>query len=279
MPAAPDRQYGLTMDERLPSSVGAAPVGTIIGGLHDRLRRRGGRPAIVDSRGSHSSAEFARTYQRAAAGLISRGMQPNDVVATLAPVGAERFTAVCATITAGGVALPLDAGTPIQVLASVLIETDTRLLITAAPFTTLALRLAERSRVRQVISFEKTEETTPFDELTHGPRHSETYDPDHFLFSNGLVTYDPSTGTPSTRHRHSGLLELFVTLNSELLPRESDVVLVEPAIAEPELTVLTALALWHGARVAAAPSAEAAERLAAEHPVTVRGKPAIRRIS
>ncbi|WP_046467978.1 AMP-binding protein [Allosalinactinospora lopnorensis] len=256
---------------------GAEPIGTITGGLLDRLRRRGGNATVSDSRGPATDAvAFASTIERAATGLGRRGVCPGDVVGVLAPVSPVRLTAVYTVMAVGGIALPLELASDRETQIDVLTETDARLLLVTASLAGTALGLAERSRVRQVIAFGEAPETTPFEELLLPGTDSGGYDPARGLFNNGILDYQAtSEGVVTTLYGHTDLLNLFRRFGAELELSRSDVVAVEPGMAEPARTALAALALWQGVSVvttAAETEPEIRRDLAAAC-ATVRGAP------
>ncbi|MFC7329492.1 AMP-binding protein [Marinactinospora rubrisoli] len=262
---------------------GPSPAGSITGGLLPRLRRCGFRSQVVDTHGGRVDAvEFADVVHRAAAGLCRRGVWPDDVVAVLAPVGPERLIAVYTAMAIGGVALPLDLGSDLDTLADVLARTDARLILVAAPLAGVALELAERSRIRQIIAFGDVPGTTPFRELLRPPEDGSSYDPEHGLFDSGVLSYAvPHGGLVTTVHSHVELLGAFHRLQERLAITASDVVLVEPGMGEPDRVVLAAVALWNGATLVTTRLEEgsAVARAAAAFGVTVRGGPTPRRIA
>lgn len=271
MTARPATRFSPT-EQPSPSQRGAAPVGSIVGGLPDRLRRLGFRSGVTDADGTATdSQEFAATARRAAKGLARRGMRPDDVVGVLAPVGTERLTACYATMGAGGRALPLELASDLETLIDVLAATDARIILATAPLALIALELAERSRVRQVISFGTVPETTPFDELLQ--RADDGYDPSHGLFSNGIVSYrSAADGVHTTLHGHIELLDRFRRFDADLALTPSDTVLLEPGAPESVRAVLAAVALWNGSSLVSTDGVEeaAVREVAAEVGATVR---------
>src|SRR5690606_7714827 len=181
--------------ERLPSAVdgpvahlprGTAPYGSLTGGLLDRLRRFGDFGSVADHQGERmSGAEFATVVQYAAAGLSRRGLHPNDVVAVLAPVSTARLVSVYTAMAVGCVALPLELSSDVDTLIRVLVDTDARMILTTGALAPLAVELADRSRVRQVVSFGEAPATTPFTELLRPAPRCGGYDPAHCLFDSG----------------------------------------------------------------------------------------------
>src|SRR5580693_9178185 len=115
---------------------------------------RGEHRALVEGSGqSCTYAELAVTVQSAAAGLAWRGLQPRDVVGVYVPDAACYVLAVHAIRAAGGVPTPLAASLTVPEMAGQLADCGARMLLTAPPLAAAALAAADRSWVRQVISF------------------------------------------------------------------------------------------------------------------------------
>ncbi|MBB4933481.1 acyl-CoA synthetase (AMP-forming)/AMP-acid ligase II [Lipingzhangella halophila] len=260
-------------------------MGPLTTGLLNKLRRRGSIATVSEAGGPRTDARvFARTVERAAMGLASRGVWPGDVVAILAPVSPARLTAVYTVLAVGGVALPLekngtiDTDTQIEVLT----ETDTRLLLVTSPLATAALEMAERSRVRQVIAFGSAPETTPFEELLESSADSAPRCPAHDAFDSGIVGYQATGGgVVTTLYGQADLLDRFRQFDAELDLRHGDVVAVESGMPEPSRTALAALALWHGVSVVtiATESEPEIRRVLATAGATVRGAPVPTRVA
>ncbi|MEY9213420.1 AMP-binding protein [Thermobifida halotolerans] len=253
----------------------SAPIGSLTGGLLDRLRRFGGSGSVIDHQGARmSGAEFAATVQRAAIGMSRRGLHPNDVVAVLAPVSTARLVSVHTAMAVGCVALPLELTSDIDTLIRVLVDTDARMILVTGELAPLAVELAERSRVRQVVSFDGAPETTPFAELLRPAPHHGAYDPAHCLFDSGLLDYAAVPGAPPRviRHPHRELAAHFRRLDAELRLSRDDTVVLENGMTELDRCVLASVALWNGASVLALPTDdEAAARAAVRsHRATVR---------
>jgi hypothetical protein len=153
---------------------------------------RQGRPALVDSGSGRtiSYADLAATVRMAAAGLLRRGVRPGDLVAVHVRDAVAFVLASQAIRAAGGVPAPVspDAGSPDAGggdagggdagggdagggdagggdVAGHLTRCDARILITDRRSAGVALDLAERSRVRQVICFGEVSGATRFDDL------------------------------------------------------------------------------------------------------------------
>lgn len=127
----------------------------------------GCRPALVPRRPEppHSFADLAAAVQHAAAGLAWRGLRPRDVVGVYVP-DAVSYVLACHSISAaGGIPSPVSGQLSIPEIASQLADCGARMLLTAQPLATAALAAADRSWVRQVISFGDAPAATPFTSL------------------------------------------------------------------------------------------------------------------
>jgi non-ribosomal peptide synthetase component F len=120
----------------------------------------GCRPALVGRNPSqtYSFAELADTLQRAAAGLAWRGLRPRDVVGVYVPDAACYVLACHAIAAAGAVPTPVSADLSVTEIAGQLADCGARMLLTALP-------MADRSWVRQVISFGDAPAATTFGSL------------------------------------------------------------------------------------------------------------------
>ncbi|WP_157515647.1 AMP-binding protein [Nocardiopsis trehalosi] len=264
------------------AGAGAHPTGSLTGGLLDRLRRLDERAAVTDSRGRGTDAvAFAATVERAAAGLSRRGMCPDDVVGVLAPVCPERLTAVYTVLAVGGVALPMELTSDLETLIELLTATDVRIILVTAALADIALELADRSRVRQVVAFGAAPDTTPFGELLLPSPDGSDYDPARGLFDNGILGYTAAPSGPRTRlHPHADLARRFRRYAADLRLAPGDTVAVDHRMSEPERAALAAAALWNGASVVTADAGDPCDPCGAPpHDalaalgVTVRGAP------
>ncbi|WP_306367180.1 AMP-binding protein [Nocardiopsis sp. CC223A] len=227
------------------------PIGSLTGGLCERLRLRPGLGGTIRGDGSRVDAlAFAATVERAAAGLSQRGLCLGDVVGVLAPVSPERFLATYTVMAVGGRALPLSPASDLDVQCAALAETDARLLVVSADLAPAALELAERSRVRQVIAFGAALGTTPFEDLLRPSPDGTGYSPSRGLFDNGILGYEETgAGLLTTLYPHSDLMARFVALREHLSLTAEDVVAVDERGEEATRAALVALALWTGACV------------------------------
>jgi non-ribosomal peptide synthetase component E (peptide arylation enzyme) len=128
---------------------------------------RYGRAALVDPACglTISYSSLAAKVRAAAAGLTRRGMRPGDA-AGIHVTGAAAFALASQSIrAAGGVPSPAAAGAATGDIAAQLTQCDARILITDSSLAGAAMEIAERSRVRQVISFGQASGATRFDAL------------------------------------------------------------------------------------------------------------------
>jgi acyl-CoA synthetase (AMP-forming)/AMP-acid ligase II len=128
---------------------------------------RGCHPALAGSSevSAYTYAGLAGAIQAAAAGLAWRGLHPRDVVGVLVPDAACYTLASHAIRAAGGVPSPVAAGLPVADIAGQLADCGARMLLTAPPLAAAALAAADRSWVRQVISFGEAPGAIPFEAL------------------------------------------------------------------------------------------------------------------
>lgn len=128
---------------------------------------RNGRPAVVDGASGAviTYSKLAVTVRAAAAGLTRRGMRPGDVAGVYVASTVRFALASLAIRAVGGVPSPVSPDACPRATEMLLAECDARMLITDACLEPAALDLAERCRVRQVISFGDGSETTRFDAL------------------------------------------------------------------------------------------------------------------
>jgi acyl-CoA synthetase (AMP-forming)/AMP-acid ligase II len=125
---------------------------------------RGDQRALVGGRDGtgYSYAHLAATVQAAAAGLAWRGLRPRDVVGVHVADAVSHVLATHAIRAAGGVPAPVSAGLNVAEIAWQLAECGARMLLTGPPNTAASLAAADRSWVRQVISFGEAAGTIPF---------------------------------------------------------------------------------------------------------------------
>ncbi|AFR06943.1 MULTISPECIES: AMP-binding protein [Nocardiopsis] len=229
------------------------PIGSLTGGLCERLRLRSGRGGTIRGGSGRTDAlAFAATIEQAAAGLSRRGLCLGDVVGVLAPVSPDRFLASYTVMAVGGRALTVLPESDPETQCSALAETDARLLFVSEDMAERGLELAERSRVRQIITFGSALGTTPFAELLLPSPDGNGYSPARGLFDNGLLGYENTgDGMFTTLYTHHDLLARFAELREELALTPDDVVGVDRRGDEATRHALVALALWTGACVVA----------------------------
>jgi acyl-CoA synthetase (AMP-forming)/AMP-acid ligase II len=127
----------------------------------------GCRPALVgrSPEPTYSFADLASTVQRAAAGLAWRGLRPRDVVGVYVPDASCYVLACHAISAAGGIPSPVSGELSVPEIAGQLADCGARMLLTAQPLASAALAAADRSWVRQVISFGDAPAATQFASL------------------------------------------------------------------------------------------------------------------
>jgi AMP-binding enzyme len=164
-------ESGVTTGERTEADLLMAGPGRADRALTERILRiadqAGYRAALIDATDGAVTAwpRFARTVRAAGAGLTRRGLAVGDTAGVFVRDAAEAATAVNAIRAAGaGACLIRSDASPADVAAR-LNDCGARLLITSAPLAELAAEGADRSRVRQVISFGEAAGTTPFGSL------------------------------------------------------------------------------------------------------------------
>jgi non-ribosomal peptide synthetase component F len=243
---------------------------------------RGQHLALADGlAGPACYAELADTVRSAAAGLAWRGLQPGDAVGVYVPDAACYVLAAHAVRAAGGVPSPVASGLTVAEAAGQLADCGARLLLTGPPLDRVAQAAAERSQVRQVISFGEAPGAVQFSAvLQMGTLPARGARPrDHALLPymrkpDGVLCPAPVT--------HQDLTDMLSSLEAEAGICETDVVLaVPPAGDGVSYTALLDHALLRGATVvpAAADALGAAAGVhhataviaAGEAPAAVRG--------
>jgi hypothetical protein len=194
--------------------------------------------------------------QAAAAGLAWRGLQPRDVIGVYVPDAACYVLAAHAIRAAGGVPTPVATGLTVPEIAGQLADCGARMLLTAPPLASSALAAADRSWVRQVISFGESPGTIQFRALlgmgTLQPAVGRPQDPALLPYArnpDGMLS-----PAPVSHHDMSGLLR---RLEIEAGVCEKDVVLAAPPVGDGRsYTALLDHALLSGATVVAASADE-----------------------
>jgi non-ribosomal peptide synthetase component F len=220
--------------------------------------------AVAPSRGKHralvggpadpacSYAELAATVQAAAAGLAWRGLQPRDVIGVYVPDAACYVLAAHAIRAAGGVPTPVASGLTVPEIAGQLADCGARMLLTAPPLATSALAAADRSWVRQVISFGESPGTIQFSVLLGmgALQPAEGWAQDLALLPYSRKPDGMLGPAPVSHHEMSGMLR---RLEIEAEVGEKDVVLAAPPVGDGRLyTALIDHALLCGSTVVAA---------------------------
>jgi len=232
-------------------------------GTQRLLAMAAGRGAQVALRGGGADVpcaypELASTLQRAAAGLAWRGVRPRDVVGIYVADAASYVLACHSVRAAGGVPSPVCASLSVPQIAGQLADCGARMLITSQSLAPAALAAADRSWVRQVISFGEAPGATPFSALlalgTMPPAVVRVHDlallpyqqrPDGTLGPAGVTHHDLAADL-SRLGAETGLTPL-------------DVVLVAPPSGDGRAyTALVDHVLAQGATVVAAPPGDLA---------------------
>jgi len=230
--------------------------------------------ALVDSSaGHHTYASLASTVTHAAAGLAWRGLRPRDVVGVYVADVACYVLACHAIRAAGGVPCPVSPDLSVAEVAGQLADCGARMLITAQPLAAAGLAAADRSWVRQVISFCDSPATTPFGSLlamgTLQPPAARPHD---------LALLPYSRTADGTLHP-AGLTHLDLAGQLEELASTVDVTAADVVLAGPPVgdgrsyTAIVDHALLHGATIVATRTEELVVA-AAEHGGTAAIVPA-----
>jgi non-ribosomal peptide synthetase component F len=238
-----------------PMTTAEAPVGelTVTQRLLDTAVTRSDHVALLggSTAASYLYPELALTLQRAAAGLAWRGVRPRDVVGVYVADAASYSMACHAIRGAGGVPSPVAAQLAIPEIAGQLADCGARMLITSPPLAPAALAAADRSWVRQVISFGEAPGATPFTSLlglgTMSPHPVRAHD-------LALLPYvrraDGSLGQAGISHLD--LAERLLLLGTKAGLTERDVVLAAPPAGDGRAyTELIDHALIRGSMVVA----------------------------
>jgi acyl-CoA synthetase (AMP-forming)/AMP-acid ligase II len=245
-----------------------APVGelTVTQRLLDTAVARSAHVALLggSAAGSCSYPELAVTVQRAAAGLAWRGVRPRDVVGVYVADAASYILACHAIRGAGGVPSPVAAQLSVPEMAGQLADCGARMLITSPPFAPAALAAADRSWVRQVISFGEAPGATSFAALLGQGSLRPNAVRAHDL---ALLTYvrrgDGTLGQAGITHLDMG--ERLLRLRTDVGITERDVVLATPPAGDGRAyTELVDHALLRGSMVVAVTGCEL-EAAAREH--------------
>ena len=246
-----------------PMTTAEAPVGelTVTQRLLDTAAARSAHVALLggSAPASCSYPELAVLLQRAAAGLAWRGVRPRDVVGVYVADAASYILACHAIRGAGGVPTPVAAQLSIPEIAGQLADCGARMLITSPPNAAAALAAADRSWVRQVISFGEAPGATPFTSLLGlGSMHPTPVRAHELALLPYVRRADGSLGQAGITHLD--LAERLGRLGVEAGITERDVVLAAPPAGDGRAyTELIDHALLRGSMVVAVQACELAE--------------------
>ena len=232
---------------------GLNPETTVTQRLVSSAAAYGCRPALVGRPADqlYSFADLVSTVQRAAAGLAWRGLRPRDVVGVYVPDAACYVLACHAISAAGGIPSPVDAQLSIAEIAGQLADCGARMLLTAQPLAAAALAAADRSWVRQVISFGEAPAATPFSTLlSMGSLRPPTVRPHDLAML-------PYVRRPDGTLHAAGLTHLSVAAELSALAATADIGPDDVVLAAPpagdgrSYTAFLDHALLHGATIVA----------------------------
>jgi len=236
---------------------------------------RGSHVALVGGCGGSpcSYPELAVTLQRAAAGLAWRGVRPRDVVGVYVADAACYILACHAIRAAGAVPSPVSGELPVPEIAGQLADCGARVLITSQALAAAGLAAADRSWVRQVISFGEAAGAMPFASLLGLGSLRPTAARSHDL---ALLPYvrraDGTLGQAGITHLD--MAAELVRLCADAGITERDVVLAAPPAGDGRAyTALVDHALMRGSTVVSAQACELAA-MAVTHQATAAIVPA-----
>lgn len=140
---------------------------TVTQQLVEGATAHGSRAALIGPLADqhYSYEELASVLTHAAAGLAWRGLRPRDIVGVYVPDAACYVLACHAISAAGGIPCPVSPELSVTETAGQLADCGARMLLTAQPLAAAGLAAADRSWVRQVISFGEAPATTSFGSL------------------------------------------------------------------------------------------------------------------
>ena len=212
----------------------------------------------------YTFTELATTVQRAAAGLAWRGLRPHDVVGVYVP-DAVSYVLACHSISAaGGIPCPVSATLSIAEAAGQLADCGARMLLTAPPLAAAGLAAADRSWVRQVISFGDAPAATPFGSLLGVGSLAPPATRPHEIALLPYVRHADGA-LHATALSHSDIAAELADLTATADMSEHDVVLTAPPAGDGRsYSVFIDHALLHGATIVAT-GTEELSAAAAEH--------------
>jgi acyl-CoA synthetase (AMP-forming)/AMP-acid ligase II len=240
---------------------------TVTQRLFGMARARADHGALVGGGAAacYSYSDLAATVQAAAAGLASRGLQPRDVVGIYAPDAACYALATYAVRAAGGVPSPIGARLTVTEIAGQLADCGARMMLTGPPLAAAAQAAADRSWVRQVISFGEAPGATLFDALldTGAAPLAEARPHDLALLPYARMPDGALEPVPVTHHDLAGELG-YLAVEAGICGR--DVVLAAPPAGDGRsYTALLDHALINGATIVAVRPDEIATAASAYH--------------
>jgi non-ribosomal peptide synthetase component F len=216
-----------------------------------------GGPGDIPGGGAGLSyPDLAVTLQRAAAGLAWRGVRPRDVVGVYVADALSYALACHAVRAAGAVPSPVAPGLAVPEIAGQLADCGARMLITSCSLAAVGLAAADRSWVRQVISFGDAAGAMPYGSLLGLGSMRPTPVRAHDL---ALLPY-PRRGDGTLAQSAVTHLEMtaeLARLRAQAQVSEQDIVLAAPPSGDGcAYTALLDHVLLHGATVVAAPAAD-----------------------
>jgi acyl-CoA synthetase (AMP-forming)/AMP-acid ligase II len=226
---------------------------TVTQRLVERSAAYGSRPALV---GQHceqpySFADLATSIQRAAAGLAWRGLRPHDVVGVYVPDAVSYVLACHSIAAAGGIPCPVNAELSVAEAAGQLADCGARMLLTAPPLAAAGVAAADRSWVRQVISFGEAPAATQFGSLLGVGSLTPPASRPHELALLPYVRHvDGTLHAAAVSHLEMAAELEALTVSADI--SESDVVLTAPPAGDGRsYSAFIDHALLHGATVVA----------------------------
>jgi acyl-CoA synthetase (AMP-forming)/AMP-acid ligase II len=220
-----------------------------------------------------SYPELAVTLQRAAAGLAWRGVRPRDVVGVYVADAVSYILACHAIRAAGGVPSPVSGELSVPEIAGQLADCGARMLVTSCALAAAGLAAADRSWVRQVISFGEAAGAMPFASLLGLGSMRPTTVRSHDL---ALLPYvrRPDGTLGQAGITHLDMAAELVRLCADAGITDRDVVLAAPPAGDGRAyTALIDHALMRGSTLVATPACELAA-MAIAHQATVAIVPA-----
>jgi acyl-CoA synthetase (AMP-forming)/AMP-acid ligase II len=210
-----------------------------------------------------SYPDLAVTLQRAAAGLAWRGVRPRDVVGVYVADALSYALACHAVRAAGAVPSPVAPGLAVPEIAGQLADCGARMLITSCSLAAVGLAAADRSWVRQVISFGEAAGAMPYGSLLGQGSMRPTPVRAHDLALLPYLRRGDGTLAQSAV-THLEMAAELARLRGQAPVTEQDVVVAAPPSGDGgAYTALLDHVLLHGATVVVAPAAPASGDLAA----------------